>query len=103
MVNEPSSKDIKLEEIKKHSPELYEKVVSGKKNMTDAYNEVMQIITDTSEYKGRGTRGKNKPGLEKEIERIMKMYKPSLKELLKAIKKHFPFTFDKTLQESLKK
>jgi hypothetical protein len=54
----------------------------------------MMDLTKTSEYKGRGTKGKNKIGLSKELDRIMKMYKPSLSELLVELKRLFPFTFD---------
>jgi hypothetical protein len=37
-------------------------------------------------------------GLPKEMDRIMKMYKPSLKELLDELKRLFPFTFDSHLK-----
>ena len=60
------NKDIKLSEIKKHSPSLYQKVVDGDVKLQQAYNEVMGSITSTKEYKGRGTKGQNKIGLSKE-------------------------------------
>ena len=58
-------KDIKLQEIKKHNPSLYADVVDGKVELQDAYNETMGEINKTSEYKGRGTKGRNKIGLSK--------------------------------------
>jgi len=87
------SKEIKLTEIKKHNPTLYSKVMNGEVKLQQAYNEVMGDINSTTEYKGRGTKGQNKIGLSKELDRIMKMYKPSLKELLDELKRLFPFTY----------
>ena len=87
------SKEIKLTEIKKHNPTLYSKVMNGEVKLQQAYNEVMGDINSTTEYKGRGTKGQNKIGLSKEMDRIMKMYKPSLKELLDELKRLFPFTY----------
>ena len=87
------NKEIKLAEIKKHNPTLYSKVVNGEMKLQQAYNEVMGDINSTTEYKGRGTKGQNKIGLSKELDRIMKMYKPSLKELLDELKRLFPFTY----------
>ena len=92
------NKEIKLAEIKKHNPTLYSKVVNGEMKLQQAYNEVMGDINSTTEYKGRGTKGQNKIGLPKEMDRIMKMYKPSLKELLDELKRLFPFTFDSHLK-----
>ena len=91
-------KEIKLQEIQKHNPQLYQDVMDGKVKLQDAYNTVMMDLTQTSEYKGRGTRSKNMIGLSKEMDRIMKMYKPSLKELLDELKRLFPFTFDSHLK-----
>ena len=51
------SKEIKLSEIKKHSPSLYQKVIDGEMKLQQAYNEVMGGINSTTEYKGRGTKG----------------------------------------------
>ena len=87
------SKEIKLAEIKKHNPTLHSKVMNGEVKLQQAYNEVMGDINSTTEYKGRGTKGQNKIGLSKELDRIMKMYKPSLKELLDELKRLFPFTY----------
>ena len=42
------------------------------------------------------------PTLDKEIERIVKSHKPSLEELLDAVKKQFVFTFDKSIKDYLK-
>ena len=91
-------KEIKLQEIQKHNPQLYQEVMDGKVKLQDAYNKIMMDLTQTSEYKGRGTRSKNMIGLPKEMDRIMKMYKPSLKELLDELKRLFPFTFDSHLK-----
>ena len=91
-------KEIKQQEILKHNPQLYQEVMDGKVKLQDAYNKIMMDLTQTSEYKGRGTRSKNMIGLPKEMDRIMKMYKPSLKELLDELKRLFPFTFDSHLK-----
>ena len=91
-------KEIKQQEILKHNPQLYQEVMDGKLKLQDAYNKIMMDLTQTSEYKGRGTRSKNMIGLSKEMDRIMKMYKPSLKELLDELKRLFPFTFDSHLK-----
>jgi len=87
-------KDIKLQEIKKHNPSLYADVVDGKVGLQEAYNQTMAELNKTSEYKGRGTKGRNKIGLSKELDRIMKMYKPTIQELLDEIKRLFPFTYE---------
>ena len=91
-------KEIKQQEILKHNPQLYQEVMDGKVKLQDAYNKIMMDLTQTSEYKGRGTRSINMIGLPKEMDRIMKMYKPSLKELLDELKRLFPFTFDNHLK-----
>ena len=96
-------RDIKLNEIKKHNPSLYQDVLDKKVKLQDAYNDTMMKLTDTSEYKGRGTRSKNLPTLDKEIERIMKSHRPSLDDLLDSIKKQFVFTFDDKLKDYLEK
>ena len=92
-------KDIKLQEIKKHNPSLYSDVLGGKVGLQEAYNQTMGELNKTSEYKGRGTKGRNKIGLSKEMDRIMKMYKPSLGEFLDELKKLFPFTFDTEIKK----
>ena len=91
-------KDIKLQEIKKHNPPLYSDVLGGKIGLQEAYNKTMGELNKTSEYKGRGTKGRNKIGLSKEMDRIMKMYKPTIQELLDELKRLFPFTFNKHLK-----
>ena len=96
-------KEIKQQEILKHNPQLYQEVMDGKVKLQDAYNKIMMDLTQTSEYKGRGTRSKNMIGLSKEMGRIMKMYKPSLKELLDELKRLFPFTFDRDVKDYLGK
>jgi len=96
-------KEIKLQEIQKHNPQLYQDVMDGKVKLQDAYNLARSGIEMVSEYKGRGTRSKNLPTLDKEIETIMKSHKPSLDDLLDSIKKQFVFTFDKSIKEYLEK
>ena len=93
-----SNREIKLAEIKNHSPSLYQKVVDGDVKLQQAYNEVMGIITSTSEYKGRGTKGQNKSGLPKEVDRLEKMYKPTIEEWIKELKRLHPFTHKKHLK-----
>ena len=96
-------KEIKLQEIQKHNPQLYQDVMDGKVKLQDAYNTVMMDLTKTSEYKGRGTRSKNLPSLDKAIESLMKSHRPKLEELLDAIKKQFVFTFDSKVKDYLEK
>ena len=86
------NKEIKLSEIKKHSPSLYQKVIDGDVKLQQAYNEVMGDINSTTEYKGRGTKGQNKIGLSKEVDRLNKMYKPTIEEWIEELKRLFPFT-----------
>lgn len=87
-----TNKIIKMAEVKKHSPSLHKKVMNGSTTLQDAYNEVMGEITSTTEYKGRGTKGQNKIGLPKEVDRLEKMYKPTIEEWIKELKRLFPFT-----------
>ena len=87
-----TNKIIKMAEIKKHNPTLHSKVMNGSTTLQDAYNEVMGEITSTTEYKGRGTKGQNKIGLPKEVDRLEKMYKPTIEEWIKELKRLFPFT-----------
>ena len=70
-----SNREIKLAEIKNHSPSLYQKVVDGDVQLQQAYNYVMGDINSITEYKDRGTKGQNKIGLPKEVDRLEKMYK----------------------------
>jgi hypothetical protein len=86
------NKEIKLAEIKKHNPTLYSKVVNGEVKLQQAYNETMEDINSTTEYKGRGTKGQNKIGLSKEVDRLNKMYKPTIEEWIEELKRLFPFT-----------
>ena len=90
--------EAKLIDIKQYSEILYQYVLDKKIKLQDAYNLARSQIEMVSEYKGRGTRSKNMIGLPKEMDRIMKMYKPSLKELLDELKRLFPFTFDSHLK-----
>ena len=50
-------------------------------------------INMTTEYRGRGSKGQNKIGFSKEIDRLIKMYKPSLTEFIDELKRVFPFTY----------
>ena len=87
------NKEIKLAEIKKHNPTLYSKVVNGEVKLQQAYNETMREINSTTEYKGRGTKGQNKIGLSKEVDRLNKMYKPTIDNWIEELKRLFPFTY----------
>ena len=59
-------------------------------------------IMEVSEFKGEGTKGTNKIGLDKEFQRLMKVYNPSCEEMLESLKKQFPLTFEKYLNKFLK-
>jgi len=96
-------KEIKLQEIQKHNPQLYQDVMDGKVKLQDAYNLARSKIELVSEYKGRGTRSSRLPTLDKAIVGIMKSHRPELNELLDAIKKQFVFTFDDKLKDYLEK
>ena len=91
--------EAKLIDIKQYSEILYQYVLDKKIKLQDAYNLARSGIEMVSEYKGRGTRSKNMIGLSKEMDRVMKMYKPSLKELLDELKRLFPFTFDSEIKK----
>jgi hypothetical protein len=93
------SKEIKLQEIKKNNPKLYFEVMNGNVKLQDAYNDVMGEINQTSEYKGRGTRGKNKVGLSKEMDMLTKRYKPTIEEWITEIKRLFPFTYSNHIKD----
>ena len=93
-----SNREIKLAEIKKHSPSLYQKVVDGDVTLQQAYDFVMGDINCTTEYKGRGTKGQNKSSLPKEVDRLEKMYKPTIEEWIKELKRLYPFTHKKHLK-----
>ena len=96
-------RDAKMTDIKLYSGILYQYVLDKKIGLQDAYNLARSGIEMVSEYKGRGTRSKNLPTLDKEIERIMKSHRPSLDDLLDSIKKQFVFTFDDKLKDYLEK
>ena len=96
------NKEMKLKMIQKKSPELYDKVQKKELTVQQAYNEMYKSINVVSEFKGEGTKGTNKIGLDKEIERLMKVYKPSCPQLLESVKKQFPLTFDKHISEFIK-
>jgi hypothetical protein len=93
-----SNREIKLAEIKNHSPSLYQKVVDGDVTLQQAYDFVMGDINSTTEYKDRGTKGQNKSGLPKEVDRLEKMYKPTIEEWIKELKRLYPFTHKKYLK-----
>ena len=95
--------EAKLIDIKQYSEILYQYVLDKKIKLQDAYNLARSGIEMVSEYKGRGTRSKNLPSLDKEIERIMKSHRPSLEDLLDSIKKQFVFTFDSKVKDYLEK
>ena len=95
------NKEQKLKMIQKKSPELYDKVMKKELTTQQAYNEMYKDLMEVSEFKGEGTKGTNKIGLDKEIEKLMKVYKPSCSQLLESVKKQFPLTFDKYISEFL--
>ena len=47
----------------------------------------------------RGSKGQNKIGFSKEIDRLIKMYKPSLTEFIDELKRVFPFTYKSHIKE----
>ena len=93
-----SNREIKLAEIKDHSPSLYQKVVDGDVTLQQAYDFVMGDINSTTEYKDRRTKGQNKSGLPKEVDRLEKIYKPTIEEWIKELKRLYPFTHKKHLK-----
>ena len=95
--------ELKMNDIKQYSEILHQYVLDKKIKLQDAYNLARSGIEMVSEYKGRGTGSKNLPTLDKEIERIVKSHKPSLEELLDAVKKQFVFTFDTTIKDYIVK
>ncbi len=96
-------RDAKMTDIKLYSGILYQYVLDKKIGLQDAYNLARSQIEMVSEYKGRGTRSKNLPTLDKAIQTIMKSHRPSLDDLLDSIKKQFVFTFDDKLKDYLEK
>ena len=54
------SKDDKLIEIKQHSFELYNKVKFGDIELQDAYNQMGRELIKVTEFKGEGTKGRNR-------------------------------------------
>ena len=95
--------EAKLIDIKQYSEILYQYVLDKKIKLQDAYNLARSQIEMVSEYKGRGTRSKNLPTLDKAIQTIMKSHRPSLDDLLDSIKKQFVFTFDKSIKDYIEK
>jgi hypothetical protein len=96
-------KEIKLEEIKRWSTTCHQLVIDGKISLQDGYNLAMSDINKTSEYKGRGTRSKNLPTLDKAIQGIMKSHRPTFNNLMDSIKSQFTFTFEIKIKEYLEK
>lgn len=95
----PKSNKEKLIEIKQHSFELYNKVQFGDISVQDAYNQMGRELIKVKEFKGEGTKGKNKIGLKAEFERLHKMYKPSLTDYLIVLRDLFPFTFKRDIKD----
>ena len=62
-------------------------MVNGEVKLQQAYNETMGDINSTTEYKGRGPKGQNKIGLSKEVDRLNKMYKPTIEEWIEELKR----------------
>ena len=86
------NKEQKLKMIQKKSPELYDKVMKKELTTQQAYNEMYKDLMEVSEFKGEGTKGQNKIGLSKEVDRLNKMYKPTIEEWIEELKRLFPFT-----------
>ena len=99
----PKSNEDKLVEIKQHSFELYNKVKFGDISVQDAYNQMGRELIKVTEFKGEGTKGKNKIGLKTEFERLQKMYKPTMQEYMEEIKRLFPFTFKRDIKDFIDK
>jgi len=95
--------DSKLADVRKYDELLFQYVVDKKIKLQDAYNYTRSKIEMVSEYKGRGTRSKNLPSLDKAIESLMKSHRPKIEELLESIKKQFVFTWDKSIKDFLEK
>jgi len=93
------SNEDKLIEIKQHSFELYNKVQFGDISVQDAFNQMGRELLSVKEFKGEGTKGKNKIGLKAEFQRLHKMYKPTLTNYLEELKRLFPFTFEKDIKD----
>jgi len=96
-------RESKLADINKYSELLHQYVLDKKIKLQDAYNLARSGIELVSEFKGRGTRSKNLPTLDKAIEGIMESHRPNLDDLLESIKKQFVFTFDDKIKDYLEK
>ena len=96
-------RESKLADINKYSELLHQYVLDKKIKLQDAYNLARSGIELVSEFKGRGTRSKNLPTLDKAIEGIKKSHRPNLDDLLESIKKQFVFTFDDKIKDYLEK
>ena len=95
--------EAKMADIKQHNEMLYQYVLDKKIKLQDAYNLARASIEIVSEFKGRGTRSKNLPTLQKAIENIMKSHRPSFNDLMDAVKSQFVFTFDTSIKDFLEK
>ena len=95
--------EAKLIDIKQYNEILYQYVLDKKIKLQDAYNLARSGIEMVSEYKGRGTRSKNLPTLDKTIQGIMKSHRPTFNDLMDSIKSQFQFTFEKSIKDYLEK
>ena len=93
------NKKDKLIEIKRFSFDLYNRVMFDEISVQDAYNKMNEKLHMVKEFKGVGTKGKNKIGLKKEFDRLDNMYKPSFKEWMDQVERLFPFTFENELKK----
>jgi hypothetical protein len=89
-------KELKMLTIKKHSPELHQKVLDGTMSLTDAYNETKRVQLGLSEYRGTNTRKKE---FATDFKRIMALHNPTQEELIAEIKKAFPLTWKTFIKE----
>jgi len=86
----PTSKQDKLDNLKKLNSPMYDLVVSGKMTITEAYNEAKRIQLGLSEYRGPNTK---KNQFATDFKRIIALHNPSQEELISEIQKAFPLTW----------
>jgi hypothetical protein len=83
-------KELKLLTIKKENPDLYEKVMSGKMSLHEAYNEARRKQLNLSEFRGTNTRKKE---FSVDFKRLIELHDPTVEELITEIKKAFPLSW----------
>lgn len=91
----PSDKELKLLTIKKSNPTLYEQVINGSMSLQDAYNETKRVQLNLSEFRGTNTRKKE---FATDFKRIIQLHNPTAEELVRELKKAYPFTWKEFLK-----